>query len=80
MRGVLKSRKSFLFCFAGLFLWAPAQSRAQAELLLEEPYSYDGMFAGTGHAAIYLSRVCAESPTPIAPLLCGGERRGAQPL
>src|SRR5215469_8417809 len=63
MRGTQKSRKSFLFCLVGLFLWAPAQSRAQATLLLEEPYSYDGMFAGTGHAAIYLSRVCAESPT-----------------
>ena len=63
MRGTQKSSKSFLFCLVGLFLWAPAQSRAQATLLLEEPYSYDGMFAGTGHAAIYLSRVCAESPT-----------------
>jgi hypothetical protein len=34
-------------------------------LLLEEPYSYDGEFAGTGHAAVYLSRVCAESPTKL---------------
>jgi hypothetical protein len=38
-------------------------ARAQATLLLEEPYSYDGTFAGTGHAAVYLSRVCADSPT-----------------
>jgi hypothetical protein len=30
--------------------------------LLEEPYSYDGTFGGTGHAAVYLSRICAESP------------------
>src|SRR5215469_14909994 len=65
MRGTQKSRKSFLFCLVGLFLWAPAQSRAQATLLLEEPYSYDGMFGGTGHAAIYFSRVCAESPTVL---------------
>ena len=35
---------------------------AQATLLLEEPYSYDGTFAGTGHSAVYLSRVCAVSP------------------
>lgn len=35
---------------------------AQATLLLEEPYSLDGTFAGTGHTAVYLSRVCAASP------------------
>ncbi|MGA8491740.1 MAG: hypothetical protein WB711_15040 [Terriglobales bacterium] len=45
-----------------LFLLALAQAHADVTLLLEEPYSYDGAFAGTGHAAVYLSRVCAESP------------------
>jgi hypothetical protein len=30
--------------------------------LLEEPYSYDGAFAGTGHTAVYLTGVCAASP------------------
>jgi hypothetical protein len=39
--------------------------RAQATLLLEEPYSYDGTFAGTGHAAVYLSRICAASPVRL---------------
>jgi hypothetical protein len=43
----------------------PPQLRAQVTLLLEEPYSYDGTFAGTGHAAVYLSRVCAETPTTL---------------
>jgi hypothetical protein len=65
MRGLLTRRKSFVLCFVCLFLWAPAESRAQATLLLEEPYSYDGTFAGTGHAAIYLSRICAETPTML---------------
>src|SRR5215467_5030921 len=65
MRGLLKRHKYFIFCMMGLSLWAPAKSRAQATLFLEEPYSYDGTFAGTGHAAIYLSRVCAESPTRL---------------
>lgn len=41
----------------------PKPAQAQATLLLEEPYSYDGTFAGTGHAAVYLSRICAETPT-----------------
>jgi hypothetical protein len=38
---------------------------AQATLLLEEPYSYDGTFAGTGHSAVYLSRVCAATPVHL---------------
>jgi hypothetical protein len=57
--------KSFVFCgmlFAVLF---PRQLSAQAMLLLEEPYSYDGTFAGTGHTAVYLSRVCADTPTQL---------------
>jgi hypothetical protein len=53
-----KSKVSVLL----LFLLAIASAHADVTLLLEEPYSYDGAFAGTGHAAVYLSRVCAESP------------------
>jgi hypothetical protein len=34
-------------------------------MLLEEPYSYDGRFAGTGHAAIYLPRICADTPVTL---------------
>ncbi|HXT76411.1 MAG TPA: hypothetical protein VN780_08945 [Candidatus Eisenbacteria bacterium] len=43
---------------------APA-ARADVAVFLEEPYSYDGALAGTGHAAIYLRRVCAASPTVL---------------
>jgi len=42
--------------------------------LLEEPYSYDGTFAGTGHSAVYLSRVCAETPTVLR--RCGPREPG----
>jgi len=35
---------------------------ASATLLLEEPYGTMGFFTATGHAAVYLPRVCAESP------------------
>lgn len=61
-----KSAKFFVF-FAALMLTcaAPKFAGAQATLLLEEPYSYDGTFAGTGHAAVYLSRVCADTPTHL---------------
>jgi hypothetical protein len=39
--------------------------RADVAILLEEPYSYDGAFAGTGHSAVYLTRICAASPTRL---------------
>jgi hypothetical protein len=41
------------------------KAHADAVVLLEEPYSYDGAFAGTGHTAVYLTRVCAESPVEL---------------
>src|ERR1700722_7050595 len=60
----LKAAKSFILLASVLALaFVPKSARAQATLLLEEPYSYDGTFAGTGHSAVYLSRVCAETPT-----------------
>lgn len=57
--------KSFVFCGILLVVATPRHLSAQAMLLLEEPYSYDGTFAGTGHAAVYLSRVCAETPSEL---------------
>src|SRR5215469_148599 len=64
MRGLKNTAKVFVFSIA-FVIAAPAILRAQATLLLEEPYSYDGTFAGTGHAAVYLSRVCAETPVVL---------------
>jgi len=58
-----KISNCFVFCWILLLAALPARLSAQAMLLLEEPYSYDGTFAGTGHTAIYLSRVCADSAT-----------------
>jgi len=55
---------SGLKCAAVLLLLAcgACQANASASLLLEEPYGRLGAFTGTGHAAVYLSRVCADSP------------------
>ena len=41
------------------------RAHAAATLLLEEPYSYDGAFSGTGHSAVYLSHVCSVSPVVL---------------
>lgn len=53
----------------GTILWllvcGAAQSRADIALLLEEPHGEFGAFNPTGHAAVYLSDVCADSPTKL---------------
>jgi hypothetical protein len=42
-----------------------ALAHASATLLLEEPYGKLGFFTATGHAAVYLSGVCAETPVKL---------------
>ncbi len=44
---------------------------ASATLLLEEPYGKMGFFTATGHAAVYLSGVCAETPLVLRPCAPG---------
>jgi hypothetical protein len=44
---------------------------ASATLFLEEPYGKLGFFTATGHAAVYLSGVCAETPVKLRPCLPG---------
>lgn len=57
-----------------LFVCSNIRARASATLLLEEPFRHDGNFAGTGHVAIYLDRVCADSPVVLRP--CGPGEQG----
>jgi hypothetical protein len=42
-----------------------ARAHADAALLMEEPFGGFGEMNPTGHAAIYLTRVCAETPTQL---------------
>lgn len=48
-----------------------AFAHASATLFLEEPYGKLGFFTATGHAAVYLSGVCAETPVKLRPCLAG---------
>jgi len=59
-----------------LFLCSSAIPRghAGATLFLGEPYGHDATYAGTGHAAVYLSGVCASSPVVLR--LCGPGEAG----
>jgi hypothetical protein len=46
-------------------LIAAACTHGSVALLMEEPYGHFGSFNPTGHAAIYLNHVCAETPTQL---------------
>ena len=49
-----------------LALWMhSADARASVALLMEEPFGKFGAMNPTGHAAVYLNHVCAESPTEL---------------
>ena len=41
------------------------RAHADAAVLMEEPYGQLGAFNPTGHAAIYLNHICAETPTQL---------------
>lgn len=53
-----------LLCFA-VFAALACRASATVSLLLEEPFGTFGAFNPTGHAAIYLSDVCADQPTRL---------------
>jgi hypothetical protein len=59
---------TWLVLVAGCACLAGASS---ATLLLEEPYGKMGFFTATGHAAVYLSGVCAETPLVLRPCAPG---------
>lgn len=62
-------RSSRFVLFLLPFLWLAAlgcpMGRAQAALLVEEPYGLYGILNPTGHNAIYLENVCAETPVRL---------------
>lgn len=43
----------------------PAVAHADVGLMLEQPIGTWGRISGAGHVAIYLSRICAETPTML---------------
>lgn len=52
---------------AAVVLACASLASASATLLLEEPYGKLGFFTATGHAAVYLSGICAETPLRLRP-------------
>lgn len=48
-----------------LFAIASRPARAQAALLMEEPYGFFGALNPTGHTAVYFQHICAETPVKL---------------
>lgn len=57
-----------------LLLLAAPSLFGQAALLMEQPYGVFGTLNPTGHAALYLERVCADTPVHLRP--CGPGETG----
>ncbi|HVT98287.1 MAG TPA: hypothetical protein VHE33_12335 [Acidobacteriaceae bacterium] len=55
-------------------IFACSSARADVSLLLEEPFGRFGAMNPTGHAAVWLDRVCADTPTHLRP--CEAGERG----
>ncbi len=66
-RSVLAHRKAIMQLASALFSLFATQcvGHASAALLMEEPFGAFGAMNPTGHAAVYLNHVCADSPTVL---------------
>lgn len=59
-------RKTAFARAAIAILWiACPRCKAQAALLMEEPYGFFGAINPTGHTAVYFERICAETPVKL---------------
>jgi hypothetical protein len=61
--GVSRCARNLLLL--GVVLLAGTRGHASVALLMEEPCGDFGAFNPTGHAAVYLNHVCAETPTQL---------------
>jgi len=64
---MVSTRWTHILAFISIALvsLSSAPSHAQAALLMEEPYGFFGTLNPTGHTAIYLQRVCADTPVKL---------------
>lgn len=60
-----RRRTIFTLLAAALLGMSAAPMRAQAALLMEEPYGFFGTLNPTGHIAIYFARICADTPVHL---------------
>lgn len=65
MRFTRSSELFLFFLFFAFFAFNSAPGRAQAALLIEQPYGFFGTVNPTGHNALYFERICAETPVKL---------------
>lgn len=63
----MREKRTSAFALAIFFFLSLACShcRAQAALLMEQPYGFFGTVNPTGHNAVYFERICAETPVKL---------------
>ena len=61
----MRSFRIITFVFIIIGVACCSRGRAQAALLMEEPYGIFGALNPTGHNAIYFERICAETPVKL---------------
>jgi hypothetical protein len=69
-RHIQKMRRAFVGLVV-MILACVTFAGASATLLLQEPYGTLGFFSATGHVAVYLSGVCADTPLVLRPCAPG---------
>ena len=64
---LMRARRAVAFFLMALALSSPAcrRSRAQAAILMEEPFGFFGFLNPTGHDAVFFERICAETPVKL---------------
>ena len=70
----MRNHKVALATVLSVLFFAVPSAHAAVALFLEEPFGAFGHMNPTGHAAVYLSHVCAESPTVLR--LCAPGENG----
>jgi hypothetical protein len=63
--GDFKRKGFYLLLLLVVSAAAAAKAYGDVALLVEEPYGFFGSINPTGHSAIYLNHVCAETPTML---------------
>lgn len=71
MQSLLRSQKYRASVVLVLILIAAPSVFAQAALLIEQPFGVFGRLNPTGHTAVYLEHVCAETPVHLRPCKIG---------
>ena len=63
----MRAKHAVVFFLIAVAFLSPAstRARAQAAMLMEEPFGFFGFLNPTGHDAVYFERICAEAPVKL---------------